>query len=49
SSTTLPLIVGIVTPSVCLLALVISLYILWRKRVIFVFRVINMFKAYEDD
>ncbi|GFO37170.1 protein toll [Plakobranchus ocellatus] len=49
SSTALPLIVGIATPIVCLLALVISWYILWRKRVIFVFKLINMFKAYEDD
>ncbi|GFR91390.1 teneurin-1 [Elysia marginata] len=49
ASNTLALVVGIATPIVCFLALIISWYILWRKRVIFVFKIINMFKAYEDD
>ncbi|GFS18128.1 protein toll [Elysia marginata] len=49
SAKTLALIVGITTPAVCIIVMIISWYILWRKRVIFVFKIINMFKAYEDD
>ncbi|RUS85017.1 hypothetical protein EGW08_007201 [Elysia chlorotica] len=49
SSKILALAVGIAVPSVCFLACAIAWYILWRNRAVFVFKVINMFKAYEDD
>ncbi|RUS73076.1 hypothetical protein EGW08_019157 [Elysia chlorotica] len=49
ASNNLALAVGIGAPVACILVLMISWYILWRKRVILVFKIINMFKAYEDD
>ncbi|GFO37176.1 protein toll [Plakobranchus ocellatus] len=41
--------VSVIVPVICFLAVILSGYVLWRKRVIFIFKIINIFKAYEDD